>query len=299
VRAPARELASAFYEHLRQEVLAGNPRLSDSESAALREFYGRMERSSKVPPALAAQIYVDRRAPVIASVSGPQPWRVLDGGCGYGSESFLFASLGARVLAVDRSAKQIAVAEKRLPYFEDVLGCALDVTFEVADLQSYIPSTSLDLTWLGSVLAALPDQHALIDRLYQATRTDGHIAVSDMNLLNPLFLYGEHGRRSRARRCNTDFGREGDFLEMVQRKNRLGARYYDKTGGAPFDDVQFFTPTTLKGVLESSGFRVLPPQFSGLAPPQLGRIAAPIERKVRRIPGLRALGYFYLLIGVK
>ncbi|HEV8064936.1 MAG TPA: class I SAM-dependent methyltransferase [Acidimicrobiales bacterium] len=295
---PARDLAAAFYEHLRKEVLGGNPALSPSESAALRAFYGRMEQSSHVPPALAGQIYVDRRAPVIATVLGKSSARVLDAGCGYGSESFLLASSGARVLAVDRSPRQVEIAEKRLPYFERLLGRTLEVSFEVADLEGYAPpSPDLDLTWLGSVLAAISDQQSLVDRVYEASKTGGHIAVSDMNLRNPLFLYRESRRRRRAR--NTEFTREGNFLKMLRRQDRLGARYYGTRGGAPFDDVQFFTPATLSRVLASAGFRPLSPEFSGLAPPQLGRMAAALEPDLRRLPGVRSLAYFYLLMGVK
>ncbi len=225
---------------------------------------------------------------------------VLDAGCGYGTESFLFAWSGARVVSVDRVPAHVEVAAKRRPYFEDVLGRRLDIRFEVADLEAIQPDeTPLTMTWLGSVLAAVGDQEDLLRRIHRATAPRGCVMVSDMNLWNPMFLLGEHRRRSRARRVYPAFDAECDFVAMLSRRGRKGARYFPGEAGDQFDDVQFFTPVTLSALLRRTGFKTLKPRYSGLVPPAFGRLAAPLERCVRHAPGVRRMAYFYLITGVR
>ncbi|MGE5140172.1 MAG: hypothetical protein ACM3JD_11970, partial [Rudaea sp.] len=70
--------------------------------------------------------------------------------------------------------------------------------------------------------------------------------------------------------------------------------------GAPFDDVQFFTPATIGRLLRSTGFRPSGLFYSGFIPPALARLGlCPLERSLPRIPVISRLGYFYLAVGTK
>ncbi len=60
--------------------------------------------SSRYPLDLVATVYARRRALPIRAIQDSKEPFVFDAGCGYGSDSLLFASLGARVVAVDLSA---------------------------------------------------------------------------------------------------------------------------------------------------------------------------------------------------
>jgi SAM-dependent methyltransferase len=295
------EVAHVFYTHLRAELVNGNPYLDKEEQARLRRHYPFMMDSNRYPPELVSTIYTSRRAYPVQAILETENPLVFDAGCGYGSDSLLFAALGAKVEAVDVSTEQIKIAQKRKRHYEEILDRSLDVTFRVADLDEYTPGKeSLSLTWLSSVLAIVRNQDTFLDRVYKATRTGGKVMVVDFNLLNPFFLWGEWRRRWQALRESQAFAREGDFWAMVQRRGRKGARFYARDGEGVFDDVQFFTPATLARLLRSVGFRPLTPRFSGFTPPFLfRRVLKDLERVFSRMPGLNNLGRAYVVTGEK
>lgn len=292
--------AIAFYTRLRREVVEGNPALAATDQALLRSHYPVMVSPEHNPPALAATIYAERRQYPVGAIRAARDAVVLDAGCGYGSESFLFAALGARVLAVDADPEKIHIARLRQPYFEQQLGRPLDITFGVADLDTYTPETSdLSLTWIASVLAAIPRQDDFLKRVYAKTRTGGQLMVSDMNMWNPLFLVGEFRRRQTAAQVNPAFAAAQNFRAMFARQERVGARYFTDNG-ATFDDVQFFQPRSLAALYHATGWRPNAFHFSGYIPPALARMGlTPLETWLPRIPLVAQLGYFYLGIGVK
>jgi SAM-dependent methyltransferase len=295
-------VTSKFYKILRHEIIHGNPYLNEEEQGRLQSHYEVIMNPSKYPPALPATIYCKRRAPAVQAILKQQSPLVLDAGCGYGSESFLFAAVGARVLAVDISSAQIAIARKRKLYFEKIIfGQELDIIFEVADLNRYVPTDqNLSLTWLASVLAALPDQADFLRRIYAATREGGCVMVTDMNLLNPLFLFKEWRRRQRAKTASPEFSRHADFWNMVFRRGRAGARSFPLKNGGEFDDVQFFSPGTLVALLSNVGFESSKTSFSGFLPPWFNcKLLTSMEINLTRIPLLKLLSYFYLMASFK
>jgi SAM-dependent methyltransferase len=252
-------------------------------------------------PELAATIYASRRVHAIHAVLETENPVAFDAGCGYGSESFLFAALGARVLAVDLSVDQIAIASNRQRYYEEAFGKPFDIRFLVANLDEYIPHRQdISLTWLASVLAAIQGQEGFLKRVYTATRQNGTVMITDMNLRNPLFLWGEWRRRRRVLRESPEFARHTDFWAMFRRKGRTGARYFPCIGKRSFDDVQFFTSRTLSNLLVRVGFSPSPSSFSGFVPPFFARKGLHgFENSFTKMPVLRSFGYFYVVAGVK
>lgn len=294
-------IARRFHTFLRSEVRQGNPHLHPQEQALLRGHYPVMMHPENFSPELVATIYSRRRAPAVQAVLETERPLVFDAGCGFGSESFLLAAVGARVLALDRSAGQLEIALKRRHYYEEIFGRPLEITFRVADLDEFIPPPDLSLTWLGSVLAAVRDQEIFLEKVYGATRSGGEVMVSDMNLFNPLFLWGEWRRRKRAREENRAFSRQADFWAMFARRGRRGARYFPGDGaGLPFDDVQFFSALTLERLLSKVGFFLRSPFFHGFSPPRFHQLPfTGMEGLLSRIPALRYFGYFYVVTGWK
>ena len=296
-----------LYAALRREVSEGNPGLDAAEQTALRSHYPVMMAPGRYPPPLVSEIYVARRAPALAAVAATEAPVVFDAGCGYGSESFFFAALGARVLAVDLDEEKVVIARRRQPYWEEYFERPLEIVWQTADLDRYTPTQGdLSLTWMGSVLAALPDQDGFFRRVHGATRAGGEMMISDMNLLNPLFLFKEWQRRRAGRRRSPAFDRAADYGAMVFRRGRTGARYFPLAEGAGddpdlvFDDSQFFWPRTLARLFRATGFEPGTPAFSGFMPPIPGLPGqGGLEALLSRLPGLRRFGYFYRMSGFK
>jgi len=183
------QIRRSFYETLCREVVRGNPYLDQNEKKALQSHYYVIVNPAQCPRELAATIYVSRREHTVQTILAVPRLIVFDAGSGYGSESFLFAKLGATVLSVDRSVEQIAIARKRLRNYEDPFEQKLDIHFVTVDLNEYVPEMAeLSLTWLDSLLATILDQEAFPERIYQATCPAGHVIITDMNLSNTLFL---------------------------------------------------------------------------------------------------------------
>jgi len=297
----ARSMALHFYAFMKNEVIQGNPRLDSSEQQRLRSHYPLISKLSHYPPEIAATIYSSRRSHAIKAILDTELPYVFDAGCGYGSESFLFAGLGAKVLAVDMSAEQIRIARKRQYYYEEHFEKPLDITFTVADLDEYKPDTNnVSLTWLASVLAAVRNQNKFLETTCEATRPKGQVMITDMNLFNPLFLFKEWSRRQQTKKSNLEFARKSDFWSMIRRRGRTGARYLTGNNARSFDDVQFFSSRSLSDLLDDTGFVPKFVDFSGFVPPQLWKMGLDhLENVFSRLPFLRQFGYFYLVAAIK
>ena len=292
--------AMSFYGVLRKEVLGGNPGLNAKEQSLLRGHYPTLQKFLDYPCEIASAVYASRRSHAVRAIVESEDPLVFDAGCGYGSESFLFAASGARVVSVDRSAPQIAIAIKRKRYFEELYGRSLDITFIEADLNEYVPERGLSLTWIASVMATLQDQGAFLRRLCGSTRLGGRVIITDMNLRNPLFLVKEWRRRKKAAQKFPGIGGSSAFWHMLRRKGRNGARYFEAGDGSSFDDVQFFAPGTLASLLKCTGFDPQAPLFSGFSPPMMtGKRHVGLEHFLGRMPLLRSFGYFYIISGIK
>ena len=286
-----RREAADFYKRLRQEVVRGNDCLTADENRALQAHYPIMMNSRRYPATLAETIYASRRRHAVAAIRDTEMPVVLDAGCGFGSESFLFAMLGARVIALDVSAEQIAIAEKRKPYYEACLEKPLAIDFVVADLNRYVPqNTNLSLTWLASVLPIVRDKLGFMRRIRSATRPQGKVLVTDLNLANPMFQLAEW------RRGHLGDGRLAwlkPMFDTFSRRPFNGARYpvsRDNVDGYSC----FFNPRGLSRLLTSAEFKISLVDCAGFAPPQLfGDIAASAEAWIGGLPWINRFGYFY------
>lgn len=294
------KVARHFYAFLKEEILSGNRYLDHHGQALLRRHYPFTMHPDSYPPELVATLYARRRSCPVGAILKSETPLVFDGGCGYGSDSILFAFLGAKVLAVDVSAEHVGIARKRKRYYEETVGRSLEIEFRVADLDDDIPlKKDLSLTWLSSVLAAVRRQEIFLGRVFDATRPGGKVMIVDFNLMNPLFFWMEWRRRRGALRDNPEFARHANFWDMVRRRGREGARFFPQKEHGAFDDVQFFTPSTLANVLRKTGFRPLTPGFSGFVPPFFGGLSGPVERIISRVPGLNHLGRAYVVAAEK
>jgi SAM-dependent methyltransferase len=290
-----------FYKTLQEELINGNPFLQPEEQTLLSKHRPLIVDPGHYSPELVAVNYVNRRSAAAEAIQGSRESIVFDAGCGYGSDSLFFASLGARVLSVDFSPENIDIAKKRKDYYEQKLDMKLSVKFLVADLNDYVPEiTNLSLTWISSVLAVIEDQDNFLRRIYEATKPEGQIVITDFNLVHLPFLLGEWWRRHSALRDSPEFATNANFLNMVRRYRRQGARYYPFREKGSFDDVQFFTPGSLARLLRAVGFRPLLPQFSGFVPPLLpGKFSVALENFLSELPVFRHLGRAYVMTGLK
>lgn len=112
----------------------------------------------------------------------PRP-RVLDLGCGTGTQSLLFALLGAEVVSVDMDADALEVLRKRKALYEAQCGRTLSITIECGNV------FELDFERLGPFDAVyslfafnmMQPSSALLKRLAPHLQADAVFAVQDGN----------------------------------------------------------------------------------------------------------------------
>ena len=108
---PAYLTALAFHRRLQEEIDAAAAGPGEPTARTLLQYYHKIHRR----PGLRRfyeHNWADRLQTAVSAVARPG-MRVLDAGCGVGTESLLFAGLGAEVTAVDLHPPRVAAARRR------------------------------------------------------------------------------------------------------------------------------------------------------------------------------------------
>jgi ubiquinone/menaquinone biosynthesis C-methylase UbiE len=109
--------------------------------------------------------------------------RVLDAGAGPGRFSLELVRLGARVVALDISPRQLELLRQRLPDVESIVG-------DITDLSRF-PDDSFDVTvCYGGPLSYVFDRaEQALSELARVTRTGGHLLLSVMSTVGTVIHY--------------------------------------------------------------------------------------------------------------
>jgi 2-polyprenyl-3-methyl-5-hydroxy-6-metoxy-1,4-benzoquinol methylase len=102
--------------------------------------------------------------------------RVLEVGCGIGTDTISFARAGALVTAVDLSAESLALASRRA----QVMGLADQISFVQAnaeELSKHLPLEPYDLVYSFGVLHHTPHPDAAVEELRRYVAPDGMVKV--------------------------------------------------------------------------------------------------------------------------
>lgn len=110
--------------------------------------------------------------------------RVLDAGCGFGTEALLFAAMGAEVVGVDLDAVRLSAAERRARHHASASGRAAGARFEHGDvcaawLRGY------DVVWVRDGLGAFASLEGFLAETRRKLRPGGIVVVDDANGAHP------------------------------------------------------------------------------------------------------------------
>ncbi|MDP6620872.1 MAG: class I SAM-dependent methyltransferase [Alphaproteobacteria bacterium] len=195
------------------------PRLPATEQAVLEEYYASFRRS--FGPRM-RRLYGTQVREAENLVRAAPGLRVLEVGCGLGSESLWLALQGARVTALDVRPDRLAAARTRQAVLEAALGRHLDLDFAATPLLEFEPEP-FDLVWLEQTFHHLEPRDAVVPHLARLVAPGGYLAISEANALNPLLqaeLLWRRGLPRVARRPGPD---GQDMLYGVERVTTAGA----------------------------------------------------------------------------
>lgn len=184
----------------------------------------------------ARKYFVEPHIPSFAEFSRWKGKRVLEIGCGIGTDTMNFARHGAKVTAVDLSDKSLEVARQRA----ELLGLADSIEFFQADaeeLSRVIPPRKYDLIYSFGVIHHTPNPDRVLDQLadYAGPDTTLKVMVYHRHSWKVFWIVMKYGW--------------GQFW----RTKELVARYSEAQTGCPV--TYTYSRSEGKNWLASHGFR--------------------------------------------
>ena len=216
--------------------------LAPVEQRTLWEYYAGYRRH--FPARL--QHYYSRQIQEVMDLLRARPEsRVLEIGCGTGTESLWMAMQCASVTAVELSQDRFQAAVARKQVLEQQLGRSLDCRFLNESLLDLPEVEAYDILWMEQAFHHFEPRHHVVDKLVSLVKPGGHIVVSEANALNPLLqaqLFSQRG-----------------FKTIRHFDDHLGRRH-------PYGDERILTAGSLARLLAQRGvdrvsveyFRVFP-----------------------------------------
>lgn len=188
----------------------------------------------------ARKYFVEPHIPRFADFARWEGKRVLEIGCGIGTDTINFARAGAVVTAIDLSPHSIDVARQRARVFglED---CITFVECNAEDLSPVRPSAPFDLVYSFGVLHHTPIPAAALTQIREVIAESGILKV---------MMY--HQRSWKVASILLRRGWEIPLRQITV--GGLVARYSEAQTGCPVTYV--YTPTTLAALLDEAGFSV-------------------------------------------
>jgi 2-polyprenyl-3-methyl-5-hydroxy-6-metoxy-1,4-benzoquinol methylase len=156
--------------------------LSDSARQVLEKYYAHF--------AADADYWLQNAEPAYEYIYGflraaDHP-RILDVGCGVGTESIAFASHGASVLGIDVTESHLNCARERLSLFGQQRP---PVEFSFVNVLDMKESRPFDAVWMNQAYHHLEPRAEVISKLASMVRDGGHIFISDTNAWNPMVQF--------------------------------------------------------------------------------------------------------------
>jgi 2-polyprenyl-3-methyl-5-hydroxy-6-metoxy-1,4-benzoquinol methylase len=185
----------------------------------------------------ARKYFVESHIPGFADFPRWNGKKVLEIGCGIGTDTINFARHGAHVTAVDLTEKSLEVARQRAKVFglEDRIRF---IQANAEDLSSFVPPEPYDLIYSFGVIHHTPHPERVIEQIRKYVQPDTSVRIMVYNrwswkVLWILFVYGKG---------------------QVWKLNRLIAEYSEAQTGCPV--TYSYSRTAGKQLLANRGFRV-------------------------------------------
>jgi SAM-dependent methyltransferase len=267
-----------FYEDLIQEIEYHNKRrtyLTIDENRILRYYYHDGIFARALGYSLAPLL-----SPVVRFiVSQTNPIRVLDSGCGLGSESILFGMFGANVVGIDMRKERIAIAKKRLAYYEDRLGKPLQVSFQLQNILTFHDDDKFDIVWNSQSISHIHPAERYFQVVFKNLRDNGHFVICESNALNPYIAWST-------------------WLIHLREGSRKVVPDPVTCVPAPYAIEKLFYPRQLSNILKAIGFNIDRLIYYNFVPRRFS--TAHVFKKLNQVlsgtPILRAIGASYVLV---
>lgn len=179
-----REFIADFYTALEREYDGKNPFLDSEENRIFRKYYGALR--NKFRRYLYKNLYHSRLRYITSLLLSLRNTDILDAGCGLGSESLLFSSLGANVLGVDLNEVRLKVAKKRKLFYRDLMKGKLE--FVLGNVFEVIKKQKFDIVWMNESISHIHPAEDFLRLAHEQLNPGGRVIISEGNGGNPYIL---------------------------------------------------------------------------------------------------------------
>lgn len=135
--------------------------------------------------------YSERLRPLILELKRSRTQtRILDGGCGCGSEALLMSLFGRDVTGIDLVPYRVEFAQSRIPYYQSLSNDILKVHFINSNIFDFLESAeNFDIIWLMESISHIHPAEKFIELSFKRLNQNGLLIISDSNAMNPVSWY--------------------------------------------------------------------------------------------------------------
>ncbi|MCB0208528.1 MAG: methyltransferase domain-containing protein [Anaerolineae bacterium] len=279
-----------FYDQLEAEVLEAGKHLGPTHSAYLKQYYSKLLKSSLRP--FYRYNWVRRTEPmrqlILSLPRRNTPWRILDAGCGLGTESIFWSTLrdDVEVVGVDVSTERLETAQARLETYQKQRGKTLNVRFIEENIFKILDMQQFDLVWTMEAISHIDPAERFMQHVFENFNPHGHLVISDSHILNPAMAWRIVKMRRRG------------VVEHTQKTTNAGEIIL-------YAQERLFSVTHLVTLLKDVGFSSVESQLSIFFPAHMALyknifpLCKQLDRLLDRFPGIRNLGGIYTVTAGK
>ena len=265
------------------------------DALSLRSYYSNLFMADGTLDPLGVYGYASRLMPLLNVLKDANSTvKLLDCGCGYGTESLLFGLSEADVTGVDVVPERVELACSRISFYKNRASQSLKVQFYNADIIRYLEVTQpFNIIWALEAISHIHPLESFLALAFRRLEPGGFLVTSDANALNPFAQYraycirGTHHFRTRVKAYDPSNGKP--IYEAVERIFSVN-KYKQKLLKIGF----LVTGVSMAGFLASS---LIP---SRLHVNQLVyTILTSAQKMFQKIPVLHLLGTNYTVVARK
>ena len=252
--------------------------LSPAQYKVLKSYYYRYAKNVDYY----GHHYAQRLKHVVKLIlDSPSP-KVLDVGCGVGSETILFGLLGTKVTGVDLNRERLSVAKTRVPYYENKYGTKLRTRFLLKNILKYHEDEKFDLIWANEFISHVHPVESFFEVAAKNLKQRGYIVICDTNDMNPYAKFNAWKAHSKG----------GLYTSVVDP---------DSLEPIPYARERLLSLLQCRKLLEQCGFEICLVYSSGylLGFPYFHKLAKTLENALNKVPIVSLLGIIFVVIGKK
>jgi len=240
--------------------------------------------------------YADRLKPLVDIIKEcGGGLKILDAGCGCGSESLMMGLMNNAVVGIDLIPLRAAYASSRIDYFNSCVGNdKIDVHFFAKNILEYLPvENTFDIIWLMESISHIHPAEKFFKKAYDSLKGNGRLIIAESNSLNPVSWYRSYKIR-------------GAASWYVSKK----FKYVDVEEHDEVAEERMFTVFDLKKLLIAAGFCIEKVHMSGFIGSNIfpkafiNNIAVSgfmqkVQKVIQKMPVLKYAGANYTIVACR